>query len=104
MMERVYVINVSGVANWSIPRSFVNMMMAYLAEKISNARDVGLGSVMAGRRRVPALTIQTVGAESASITSASGRTRPASANETLARFQRDIVPQLDAAYNFARFL
>jgi RNA polymerase sigma factor (sigma-70 family) len=32
------------------------------------------------------------------------QTRPISATDTLARFQRDIVPQLDAAYNFARFL
>jgi RNA polymerase sigma-70 factor (ECF subfamily) len=90
------------------------MMVAYfriyLAEKISSARDVDLGSIMAGRRRVPAPTMQTVLAESASMTSASGRLdqltrpRPANANETLARFHRDIVPQLDAAYNFARFL
>ena len=31
-------------------------------------------------------------------------TRSTGANETLVRFQRDIVPELDAAYNFARFL
>src|SRR6202007_414060 len=31
------------------------------------------------------------------------QSRP-SGDATLARFQRDIVPQLDAAYNFARFL
>src|SRR5271154_3449244 len=30
--------------------------------------------------------------------------RPPSADATLARFRQDIVPQLDAAYNFARFL
>jgi RNA polymerase sigma factor (sigma-70 family) len=30
--------------------------------------------------------------------------RATASAETLARFQRDIVPQLDAAYNFARFL
>jgi RNA polymerase sigma factor (sigma-70 family) len=108
MMQRVYAINASRVIDWRIPRSFADMMIAYfriyLVEKISSAGHVGLRSIMAGRRRVAALTMQTVLAESASITSASGRTRPASANETLARFQRDIVPQLDAAYNFARFL
>jgi RNA polymerase sigma-70 factor, ECF subfamily len=32
------------------------------------------------------------------------RNRPPSADATLARFKRDVVPQLDAAYNFARFL
>lgn len=110
MMQRVYVINASRVTDLSIPRSFVNMMIAYFAETISSAWDVGLESIMAGRRRIPALTIQAVVAKSASMTSASGlrdhmsRSRPASANDTLARFQRDIVPQLDAAYNFARFL
>jgi RNA polymerase sigma-70 factor (ECF subfamily) len=32
------------------------------------------------------------------------QSRPPSADATLARFKQDIVPQLDAAYNFARFL
>jgi RNA polymerase sigma-70 factor (ECF subfamily) len=104
MMQRVYVLNASRVTDWKIPRSFADMMVAYLVEKISSARDVDLRSIMAGRRYVPALTMQAVLAESASMTSASGRTRSPVANETLARFHRDIVPQLDAAYNFARFL
>lgn len=107
MVQRVYAINASRVIDWRIPRSFADMMIAYLidlAEKISSARDVGLRSIMAGRRHMPVLTMQAVLAESASMTSASGRTGSASANETLARFHRDMVPQLDAAYNFARFL
>ncbi|MHB8270580.1 sigma-70 family RNA polymerase sigma factor [Bradyrhizobium sp.] len=32
------------------------------------------------------------------------RSRPPSADATLARFKQNVVPQLDAAYNFARFL
>jgi RNA polymerase sigma factor (sigma-70 family) len=32
------------------------------------------------------------------------RSRPPSADTTLARFKQNVVPQLDAAYNFARFL
>jgi RNA polymerase sigma factor (sigma-70 family) len=32
------------------------------------------------------------------------QSRPPNADATLARFKRDVVPQLDAAYNFARFL
>jgi RNA polymerase sigma factor (sigma-70 family) len=32
------------------------------------------------------------------------QSRPPDANATLARFKQNIVPQLDAAYNFARFL
>lgn len=46
--------------------------------------------------------------QTAAVTLASERlmaqTRSTGANETLVRFQREIVPQLDAAYNFARFL
>jgi RNA polymerase sigma factor (sigma-70 family) len=32
------------------------------------------------------------------------QSRPPSADATLARFRQNVVPQLDAAYNFARFL
>ena len=32
------------------------------------------------------------------------QSRPPAADATLARFKQNIVPQLDAAYNFARFL
>jgi RNA polymerase sigma factor (sigma-70 family) len=32
------------------------------------------------------------------------QSRPPSADATLARFKQNVVPQLDAAYNFARFL
>ena len=44
------------------------------------------------------------------VTAASGRAdvsatrQPAGASDLYGRFQRDIVPHLDAAYNFARFL
>jgi RNA polymerase sigma factor (sigma-70 family) len=80
-----------------------------LAERIiSGIGDCGLRIVMAGHRSVAALTMQSRAAESAAAPLASERptapTRSAGANETLVRFQRDIVPQLDAAYNFARFL
>jgi RNA polymerase sigma factor (sigma-70 family) len=33
-----------------------------------------------------------------------GQNRPSSADATLARFKQNVVPQLDPAYNFARFL
>jgi RNA polymerase sigma-70 factor (ECF subfamily) len=68
------------------------MMLAYLAETISSVRGVGLQSIMASM------------ASASSRLDHTARVRPAGANETLLRFQRDIVPQLDAAYNFARFL
>lgn len=92
MMQHVSVINASRVTDWRIPRSFVDMVLAYLAEKISSVRGVGLQSIMASM------------ASASSRLDHMTRARPAGANETLLRFQRDIVPQLDAAYNFARFL
>jgi RNA polymerase sigma factor (sigma-70 family) len=92
MMQHGSVLSASRAIDWKIQRSLVDMMIASLAEMMSGASDVVLGSIMA------------------SMTAISGRLdnvarpRPAGANETLLRFQRDIVPQLDAAYNFARFL
>ena len=80
-----------------------------LAERIIfGIGECGLRIVMAGHRSVAALTMQGRAAESAAVPLASARltapTRSAGVNETLARFQRDIVPYLDAAYNFARLL
>jgi RNA polymerase sigma factor (sigma-70 family) len=58
---------------------------------------------MAGRRAMAALATKSRATESASERMAAPA-RSAGANDTLARFQREIVPQLDPAYNFARFL
>src|SRR5690349_10864112 len=75
--------------------------------------DFGLRITAAGRRAVAALASLAAAAGSRAVTSAptvlpSERVATASrwtdAAERLARFQRDIVPLLDAAYNFARFL
>lgn len=57
-----------------------------------------------------ALTVKSQTVEAAPAISASdrsgilARSSSVSANDTLIQFQRSIVPQLDAAYNFARFL
>ncbi len=95
-----------------------------MAERIiSDFGDFGLRVALAGHRAVaalataaPATAAHATGAhatksramESTPVTLASERmatpTRSIGANDTLVRFQRDIVPQLDAAYNFARFL
>jgi RNA polymerase sigma-70 factor (ECF subfamily) len=75
--------------------------------------DFGLRIAMAGQRALAALaslaaTASGRDAEAAPTILASERVaapnRPADAADRLARFQRNIVPQLDAAYNFARFL
>jgi RNA polymerase sigma factor (sigma-70 family) len=76
---------------------------AALGRMVFGIGDFGLGIAMAGHRAVAALTTKSRAAESASGRVAAP-TRSGGANDTLARFQRDIVPQLDAAYNFARFL
>jgi RNA polymerase sigma factor (sigma-70 family) len=82
---------------------------AALAERIileigdCGLRITDLRIVMAGHRAFAALTMKGRATESASERLATP-TRSTGANETMARFQRDIVPQLDAAYNFARFL
>jgi RNA polymerase sigma-70 factor (ECF subfamily) len=81
---------------------------AALAERIVQIGNGGLRLPMAGHRAVAAAPAGRRAMRSTAVTLASERlaapTRPAGANETLARFQRDIIPQLDAAYNFARFL
>jgi RNA polymerase sigma factor (sigma-70 family) len=92
----------------------LNSGFAALAERIMaeigdcGLRIAGLRIVMAGHRAAAALTSKGRAMPSAAVTLASeplaAPTRSTGANETLARFQRDIVPQLDAAYNFARFL
>jgi RNA polymerase sigma factor (sigma-70 family) len=92
----------------------LNTGFAALAERIiveigdCGLRIAGLRIVMAGHRAAAALTSRGRAMQSAAVTLASAPlaapTRTTGANETLARFQRDIVPQLDAAYNFARFL
>jgi RNA polymerase sigma factor (sigma-70 family) len=75
-----------------------------LTERIvSDIGDFGLRIAMAGHRAVAALATISRPAESASGRMAAPA-RSGGANDTLVRFQRDIVPQLDAAYNFARFL
>src|SRR4051812_15590230 len=75
--------------------------------------EFGLGIATAGRRILAALASLAATAKGPAVTSsptvlASERVaapgRSTDAAERLARFQRDIVPQLDAAYNFARFL
>ena len=64
----------------------------------SGLRILAAMAVSAGaKRRVAASTI-LASERVAAQRQATGTT------DTLARFQRDIVPQLDAAYNFARFL
>ena len=76
--------------------------------RIAGLGIAGLRATMAGHGAVAAFTVKGRAMASVAATLASepraAPTRSTPANETLARFQREIVPQLDAAYNFARFL
>jgi RNA polymerase sigma-70 factor (ECF subfamily) len=73
--------------------------------------DFGLRVTTAGRRALavlasiaPAMAGRGLNATAATTSSPAAAPARSTATDTLARFQRDIVPQLDAAYNFARFL
>jgi RNA polymerase sigma factor (sigma-70 family) len=86
---------------------YLDAVATAVAERIVCIRDFGLRAAMAAHRAA-VLTMNSRAMPSTPMTLASERmatpTRPTSANDTLAKFQRDIVPLLDAAYNFARFL
>jgi RNA polymerase sigma factor (sigma-70 family) len=85
------------------PRFLSGSGFAALERIVFDIGDFARSIAMAGHGGVVALTTKSRATESASERMAAA-TRSTGANDTLARFQRDIVPQLDAAYNFARFL
>jgi RNA polymerase sigma factor (sigma-70 family) len=75
----------------------------WLERIIPGIGDFGLRIAMASHGAIAALTTKSRATESASGRMAAP-SRSTGSGDTLVRFQRDIVPQLDAAYNFARFL
>jgi RNA polymerase sigma factor (sigma-70 family) len=93
-----------------VPQSFLDTLIVYFAEQICSLNVIGRRSIMAGDQQVARLKTKSPAQTSISKTLQSDRAdhhaqhRPTSANDMLVRFQQEIVPQLDAAYNFARFL
>jgi len=93
-----------------MPGSLLDYLIAGLAVLTAGLKqDFGLRSMAAGHHAsTPPTKSRT--APSGPVAAASGRAdvsatrQPAAADELYGRFQRDIVPHLDAAYNFARFL
>jgi RNA polymerase sigma-70 factor, ECF subfamily len=89
-------------------RTFPDIAAAAGAEHIvSGIGNFGRRIAMAGHRAAAALTTRIRAVEAAPVILASERMAAPSRStptDSLARFQRDVVPQLDAAYNFARFL
>jgi RNA polymerase sigma factor (sigma-70 family) len=93
-----------------LPNSLLGIMTAYLADQILRMKmDFGLRAIAAANNDA-ALTAKRRAVKSNSVTLASGRIEAVarspltSGNDLHVRFQKDIVPHLDAAYNFARFL
>jgi RNA polymerase sigma-70 factor (ECF subfamily) len=87
----------------------LNLTAAIGPERIISAfAEFAARIAVAGRRATARPAPGAVAAKAAPLLMASDRSaapaRSADAANTLAQFQRDIVPQLDAAYNFARFL
>lgn len=84
-------------------RIALNLTTAFGPERIFSALAEAVVDIAVSGRRAAARLAKDTPLLMASDRAATVARVTASA-ETLARFQRDIVPQLDAAYNFARFL
>lgn len=95
--------------NCKMPGSLLGTVTAIVVGRILDIRrDFGFRAVAAGNDRTATLPAISRGEQSNTLASArlDIATKPQStgANDIYGRFQRDIVPHLDAAYNFARFL
>ena len=110
MIQRVHFMNRPSAIDGGMPRSLLEIMAACAAGQISGIMDFGLRSVMAGSRGAAGLAGNSRAAKSpqavlaAGFTEEQARRQSTGANAMHARFQREILPHLDAAYNFARFL
>jgi RNA polymerase sigma-70 factor (ECF subfamily) len=93
-----------------MPGSLLNVMVAHLARLSGIPKNSGLRATAASTEVTAIFTTKSRGKESGPGTSTSGRVdashrqQSTGAGDRYGRFQRDIVPHLDAAYNFARFL
>jgi RNA polymerase sigma factor (sigma-70 family) len=102
--------NSSITTGWSAPDSLWDALARCVAVKIPAIRQCGLWAVAAGNDEAvtPDMGSRSgLSGATASITDsrpASGSRQTNDANDRYRRFQSQIVPHLDAAYNFARFL
>jgi RNA polymerase sigma factor (sigma-70 family) len=110
MIQRTHFMNRLSAIDCAMPRSLLDVVATYAAEQIAAIGDFGLRSVMAGSRGAAGLTGKSRTAKSPQVVLAAGLgqehaiRQSSRANDMHVRFQREIVPHLDAAYNFARFL
>jgi RNA polymerase sigma-70 factor (ECF subfamily) len=94
-----------------MPGSLLDCLIAGVAIGIAEIRkDFRIRSMAAGNDHAATPPTTSRAEPCSPVTAASGRAdvsatrQPAGASDLYGRFQRDIVPHLDAAYNFARFL
>jgi RNA polymerase sigma factor (sigma-70 family) len=93
------------------PGSLLETLTAWLTGPTFRIKpDLQSQSVAAGNDHAATLATKSRAEQSRPVTSASSRAddsakpRAAGTSDLYGRFHRDIVPHLDAAYNFARFL
>jgi RNA polymerase sigma-70 factor, ECF subfamily len=98
----------SQAAYGKAPEPLLDALIALAARLVGTGGNSGLRSMAAGasdgfRHATRPGVRETTAAASARADTTAGR-RSADGNDKYGRFQREIVPHLDAAYNFARFL
>jgi RNA polymerase sigma factor (sigma-70 family) len=101
--------NLSLATNCRAPGSLLDVLIGYVAAGIFGIREeFGLRTIAANGDDAVAQATKARIRQSNSMASASdpvsASQQSTSANDQYGRFQREIVPHLDAAYNFARFL
>src|SRR5262245_28406739 len=115
MLQRTRIMKSPSGIGCRAPQSFLDTLIVCFAEQICSLNVIGLRSIAAGDQQVASSKTKSPAQTSVSKTLISktlqsdradhlAERRPTSANDMLVRFQQEIVPQLDAAYNFARFL
>lgn len=97
--------NLAIVIGHTMPRPLLGAAIERVLELISRKKrnfrpttDTAASTINSQTAESPPVTLTTDRSE------IFARSKSMSANDTLIQFQRSIVPQLDAAYNFARFL
>jgi RNA polymerase sigma factor (sigma-70 family) len=104
MTQQTTPIHVLAAPGYARARACLNDLVAWLtdwmfpAEANATLVTAGAAAMRSNSRWIEATSVHMAPTQAATAA------RPSGKSDTLVRFQRDIVPQLDAAYNFARFL
>jgi RNA polymerase sigma-70 factor (ECF subfamily) len=100
--------NRSQAAYGKAPEPLLDALIALAARLVGEAKNFGLQSMAAGAsdgfRHATRPGVREGVALASARADATADRRTADSNDKYGRFQREIVPHLDAAYNFARFL